>query len=191
MKAGTNKVLRRVFWLLFAVLALLALRAGLAAGPSAGKLAPGRVVVLDDQWTVSVRTKTGTVEYGYLIPEDAGTPLRLCVKSYLAEFEVLLDGEPIYSFEDAYATEGRSQHMVTLPRDAEGKELTVRTGSVRPETATGKQLGSVYLGQENEALIKLLRDNLYALVFLIFSILLGAAMLTAAFRMRGNSSRDI
>ena len=63
-------------------------------------MASDRDVVLNDRWEMTNSEQTGDLEYRCRIPEDTGDTLCLYMKTYLPEFELLLDDEPLYSFSD-------------------------------------------------------------------------------------------
>lgn len=174
-----------------AVLGILALARGLSMDAIDG-LSSGGVIMLNDQWEAAADEGAESVEYRFRIPESAGGPLVLCMKTYLPEFQVLLDGKPVYSFSDAYAMGGRSQHMVRLPLNSRGRTLAVRTGQDSHASAVGQsRMGNACLGAEHEIALKLLRDNLYALIFAVFSLLLGLGSAVAGFWLRKSISADM
>ena len=179
-------------WLILAVLGALALwKARFMAEPAGENLSPAQVILLDDQWEILTQEESGAAEYRYVIPGDADDPLWLCMKSYLPEFRLLLDGDEFYAVSDTYAVGDRSRHMVKLPPNAQGKTLRVQTGNAPAAFAKHDQLGSAYLGEENAVLTWLLQDNLYALVFLIFAVLLSVMILMAALWARKSPSGDL
>lgn len=102
-----------------AILGLLALARGFSMETVDG-LSLGEVITLSDKWEISTNEETGGTEYRFRIPEGAGASLLLYMKTYLPEFRVLLENEPICSFADIHAVQGRSQHMVRLPRNSLG-----------------------------------------------------------------------
>ncbi|MGN1003719.1 MAG: diguanylate cyclase domain-containing protein [Oscillospiraceae bacterium] len=191
MEVRSKKFLYKGCWLILAVLGILALKAGFAAETSVERLSPGRVTMLDGQWEMAVQEETGVWEYRYLISEDADDSLWFCMKTYLPEFQLFLDGEKVYSFSNLSSPGERSQHMIKFSQSAHGKILMIQTRSVNGASAKANQIGSSYLGQKSEVLSILLWDNMYALAFLIFSVLLGVIMLLAAFLVRESPTGDI
>ena len=103
MRMVSKKLLNKGCWLLLAVLGILALGAGFSMEPVGDKLSPAQVTTLDNQWEMLIQGESGATEYRYLIPEDADDSLWLCMKTYLSEFQLLLDGDAFYSFSDTYA----------------------------------------------------------------------------------------
>lgn len=176
-------------WLLFAVLGVLALVKAAGITPGIERLLPGNVTELNDHWQTTVQD--GTAEYRCTVPDEAEGRLRLCMKTYLAEFTLLLDDEPVYEFTDPYGLKGRSQHMLHLPEGAQGKTLILRTPCADPAEATAERLGNLYLGGEDEVFIRLFEDNVHALAFMIFTALLGGGMLAAAYCLRKSIAREI
>lgn len=174
-----------------AVLLFLALLRGLSIKAVDG-LSVGRVVMLNDQWELTADAGMDGVEYSFRILESAGTAQMLCMKTYLPEFQVLLDGETIYSFSDIYAMQGRSQHIIRIPQNSEGKLLVIRIEQSGDARSTGKsQIGNAYLGAEREVALKLLWDNLHALIFAVFALLVGMGTGIAGFWMRKSISADM
>lgn len=171
-----------------AILGILALWVGFTVEPIGNKLSPAQVTSLNNQWDILIQGESGAAEYRYLIPENTDDSLWLYLKTYLQEFQMLLDGDVFYSFSDTYDMGNRSQHIVNLPQNAQGRVLAVWTESTNAASAERNQIGNAYLGEENAVLTKLLGDNLYALIFLIFTILLGAMMLITTLWTRKSSS---
>ena len=65
-----------------------------------------------------------------------------------------------------------------------GKELLLRQGEAEPGKGGAFRLGKTYLGSSEAVYIALLQDNLYALLFLLLSLLLtGLYLLNAIFRL--------
>ena len=155
-------------------------------------MASDRDVVLNDRWEMTNSEQTGDLEYRCRIPEDTGDTLCLYMKTYLPEFELLLDDEPLYSFSDIYAMKGRSQHIVRIPQNAEGKQLVIRANVDSYASFMGQNhIGNTYLGAEHEVVLKLLWDNLYALIFAIFAFLLGTGTLIAACWLRKSLLKEM
>lgn len=185
-----NRKIQYAFRALLLLLGILGLARGLSMPPLAG-LSAGRAAVLNSQWEMAADPQTGITEYRCRIPPDTGGALLLYLKTYLPEFQVLLDGELLYAYPGTDAAQGRSQHIIRLPSDSQEKVLAVRTDS-GSYSATGQgRFGNAFLGEEHEVVIKLLRDNLYALVFTVFALLLGAGVLIAACWLRKGLSREM
>lgn len=185
------KTLCRLGWLVMAVLGAAALAKGFAEESAVERLTPGEVTVLNDRWSVQSPAEAGYVDYAFAIPEETGGALLLSMKTYLPKFQLLLDETPIYTFSDLYGVKGRSQHMIRLPQDAQGKTLVLRVQDTDEYSAGTAQLGNACLGEKDEVLVKLLWDNLYALAFAIFALLLGGGMLAAAVSLKKSLSSDI
>lgn len=182
-----NRGIQYAFRALLLLLGILGLARGLSAPPLEG-LSAGRAAVLNGQWEVAADPQTGIMEYRCRIPPDTGGALLLYLKTYLPEFQVLLDGALLYAYPgDTDAAQGRSQHIVRLPADSREKLLAVRTDSAGGQG----RFGNAFLGEEHEVVIKLLRDNLYALIFTVFALLLGAGVLIAACWLRKGISGEM
>lgn len=176
-----KKLLYRAGWLVLAFLGVLALAAGLKSDPVGEGLSPTRVTLLDNQWEAPLQEESGWTQYRYLISQGGGGSLCLYMKTYLTQFEVLLDGEVVHSFSSPSDKGVRSQHVVQLSPNADGKVLAVRFGTADASSTQKKQVGSAYLGDVDALFSRLLLDNLYALIFLIFAVLAGAMLLIVAF----------
>ena len=137
-------------------------------------LPSGKVIILNGKWELNTGEGSDYMEYRFCIPESADGSLLLCMKTYLTEFQVLLDDEPLYSFSDVYSMQGRSQHMVRIPWNSQGRQIIVQVAQDSYASAKGQdQIGNAYLGEVHGVALQLLRDNLYALIFAIFALLLG------------------
>lgn len=172
-----RKKIRTVGWILAVALAFLALAKAMAMEASVDGLEPGGIVSLGGRWEKSF-WEDGTLEYSYVIDADAGDSLRFVIKTYLSSFDVCLDGEPIYEFEDPYGVKGSSLHVLRLPQQAAGETLSIRVAE--PEKSVGKvNVDNAYVGTESAVLYRFLYENLYALLFGVFMLLLGAGTLGA------------
>lgn len=64
-----------------------------------------------------------------------------------------------------------------------GKELLLRQGEAEPGKGGAFRLGKTYLGSSEAVYIALLQDNLYALLFLLLSLLSAGMLMALAFRL--------
>lgn len=169
--------------LLIAVLSLFSLFQSYGLKSSGKAVWSDSIIQMRGKWAVDFEEEGGDWEYRYKIPEGMDGPLCFSMKAYFQEFQIFLDEEPLYSFSDVYGIQGRSRHLLRLPGDAPGKTLILRAKNV--DFSEGKAgADSASIGRENEVLIMLLLNNLYALVFGVFTFLLGGVSLAAAIFMR-------
>ena len=173
------KTYRRFFWGVLFTLAALALLKSYSAQPPVKRLASGEVVELNDKWEQRWNEEVGRVEYGYTIPESMGNHVSIVMKTYLKGFELLLEGEPFYSFSDIYGVKGGSRFIIRFPDNCAGKEFVLRIDSWE-QSSNRNPVIQAYLGREKEILAKLWQDNMYALLFGVCSFLAGAGLLLMA-----------
>ena len=191
MKLRTQKLQTKTKYVCLAIMAVLGVFA-LAQAYSmeaVASLTPDNILPLDGQWEQV--TDDGCTQYRFRVPDNAGSNLLLCLKTYLEDFQVFLDDASIYAFTDIYGTQGRSLHMIQLPLDSPGKLLTVQARQHDTRAAGIRQIGSAYLGAEHDVTMKLLHDNLYALFFVIFALLLGLGTIAAGRWMRNSISKKM
>lgn len=170
-------------WLFLIILGTAALVKGYAIQPSIEEFWPGDTGMADVRWEKSYREDQEILEYRYRICENGDKTLRLCIKTYLPEFQVYLDDTEIYSFSDAYAVKGSSQHLIRIPRGSSGKTLIVRMDNSHSNERQ-IHMESAWIGEENEVLVRLLIDNLYAVIFGVLTCLMGTVNLVAVIRIR-------
>ena len=163
-------------WILLALLSISALIKAYSAVSYMEPLSYGRVDMVNGKWEITEDAQ-GQLRYRYLIGEEEKGTLRFCMKTYLPEFQLFLDGKEIYSFSDRKGTEGRSLHTLRLPEGAQGKELMIQTKKTKDFMGKSKDLGKTYLGEESEVVIRLFWDNSYALLFGVIAALASLIML--------------
>ncbi|MCB7318349.1 diguanylate cyclase [Lacrimispora sp. 210928-DFI.3.58] len=171
------------------VLALLAVCKGYTVHPPVEMLASGTVTELNDKWEQSWDEDSRSMDYCYTIPESLKGDVSFVMKSYLRSFELLLDGEAFYSFQDVYGVKGGSRFVVKLPADCAGGRFVL---SVKTDGQSYGQYPVIYayLGREKEVLGKLWRDNMYALLFGACSFVAGTGLLMLASYLKRNRQRD-
>lgn len=160
----------RGLWILFAILGLAAWIKASCVPSSTISWSSDKLILLNDKWEIH-EIQGNMLEYRYLIPEDNFGALRLCMKTYMPEFQVFLEEEKIYSFSDQNGIQGKNLHLISLPEKALGKEVIVRVKKTRMYPGKFRDLGKGYLGEEDKVLIKMFRDHLYALIFSFFAFL--------------------
>lgn len=179
-------------WLgiLIGLLGLAVLLKGYEIQPVEGAGRPGSILMLNGRWEEYDAQDGSGSEFRYVIPEDTEGTLCFSMKSYLQKFQIFLDGEQIYSFEDIYGVKGEKRHLVRLPEDAPGKMLSIKVDNGNPASGA-REVNDACLGEESEVMIRLLLKNLYALVFGTVAFLLGGLCLTARSFMREKLSAEM
>ncbi|MDO4329809.1 MAG: GGDEF domain-containing protein [Lachnospiraceae bacterium] len=173
-----------IFLGILIVLGILALRKSYSAQPPVDRLISGTVIELNDKWERNWNEEEQSIEYCYVIPETWKESASFVMKSYLREFELLLNGERFYSFSDHYGVKGGSRFVVTLPEGCFGKQFVLR---VKGQSDSQNPVILAYLGGAKEMAAKLWQDNMYALLFGVCSFLAGTGLcLMAAYLKRHN-----
>lgn len=157
--------LRKILYIVLTGLFLLAFAQGFTIGPVAKILSSEKQIVKQSQW-ITNHFQMGRQRadiYSIQIPETLGNELVLCVKSYNADLEVLLDGEQIYTYQHEFGEHGICWKWIELPENVAGKELILRE---RYQSIWEDPLVSenIYLGNQNTVFVKLLKDDLFALI---------------------------
>lgn len=115
-----------------------------------------------------------------MVPESMNDNICLVMKTYLREFQLLLDGEQFYDFQDFYGVKGGSRFSVKIPGGCAGKKFTLRT-SVSEWSSGRAPVIYAYLGAEGEVFARLLWENFYALLFGIGSFLMVTILLILSY----------
>ena len=68
------------------------------------------------------------------IPDDAPADAHLVFRSYLGEFSLFVEQQPVYVFDDGGARERMSVHVVALPPHSAGKRLYARVPNPMDDT---------------------------------------------------------
>lgn len=166
-------------WLLLFILGIAALVKGYAIDSPIEDLWSESSIMLNGSWEKTYKENQWIVEYQYTIEESQDETLFLCFKTYLPEFEVYLDDDRIYSFSDRYGMKGGSQHLIRIPEGSHGKTITLTVENAE-KYEKWIDVDLAWIGEEKEALFKLLADNLYALIFSVFIFLMGIVSLIVA-----------
>lgn len=182
-------IVKRSCWILLAVLGVLAAVKGFAVPSSVENQKRDGLVEIHQVWEKYLAEDGSVLEYRYRIREDAEEDEWLCMKTYLEEFRIYLDGVVLYDYSDIYGMNGGSQHIIRLPEDCAGQNMVIRV--MNPDNRAKNLSIKAYLGSENEIWQKLFWNNMYALVFGIFMLLLGATALVAARFFRKSAVKDM
>lgn len=139
------------------------------------------IIMLKNQWSVVYHQDQNHsyCEYMYMIPENAGAHLMLSIESYWASMDIYLDNQKIYSYNDENQNKGVARQWVELADHAAGKKLSIRSSSYEKNLLQSLN-GHTYLGDKGAVYVQFFNDNLYALIFAIFSIMLSGIVFLSA-----------
>ena len=171
-----KKVIRYALWALIILFCIPILENGLSMANVEGLHMNG-VVSMDGQWATEYDAQTGVTTYSAYIPECTETRL-FCIMTRMPTFQVLLDGETIYTFSDSFFKRGFSAHTIRIPVGAQEMLLSVTV----PQSDSLGQIGSMnnwssYYGTDEQVALHLIKTNLYALVFSPIAIFIGLSMI--------------
>ena len=168
-------------WFLLIILIILALEKGFLIQSSVANMNASDIIVLNDKWEKEWTEDHKILEYHYQIPSDVEDSLKLSVKTYVSEFSIYLDNEIICNYSNKFGTNGGGQYMVQLPADAAGKMLIFRVE--KQDKGNANLIDNAYLGSNDAILFKLLCENLYALFFGVFTLIVGMVILFVEYYM--------
>lgn len=186
--------MRAAICIVFAVLGIFAVNIGIGIEPSVDSRDVERSFRIDQLWEQYASQDGSVLEYRFRINESGGDrwmeeeTLWLSMKTYLEEFDIYLGDRMICQFSDIYGIKGGSQHMVRLPSDAAGQELVIRVQE--PERLDKTPGIKAYLGTEYSIWTRLLKSNLYALIFGVFMAFLCLANLICSVFFSKGASRE-
>ena len=161
-----RKVIRYALWALVILLSIPAVMSGLSMA-DVERLQVNGVVSMDEQWTTECDAQTGAMTYSAHVEESTESRL-FCIKTRMSAFQVLLDGEAIYTFSDPFFRRGSNVHTVRIPAASQGMLLSVSV----PQDVQ-KTNWSSYIGTDEQVALHLIRTNLYALIFTPLAICIG------------------
>ena len=168
------------------------------------------LVQLDDGWTVTHADRTYTPEQ--LSLADIGIanigdvitltrtldkydidPVTIHFRSILSTVDVLLDGEPIYSYGWDYVDKKqmlpKKQHFVLLPKDYPGKELTIIITPQENEAFSG--ISPIILGYIEDIARNISQSNRLALFIAVFLVMFGYMMIVISPILMYRGSHDL
>lgn len=176
--------------LLTALLAAAAIFGALVRAPAGTGVPQGMLVRIDSQASeADAQGGTGRVNYTCSIPSDhPGGQLFVYIQSYWNDFEVSCGGQTILThsigMRDGYS------HLVALGKTEPQQEVVV---SFEPGSSAAGAVrhGSIlYIGDQNGIYSKILRDNIYALLYLLLTLLLSAAIVCMVHALRGTMPKS-
>lgn len=132
---------------------------------------------MNDKWSAVYRdaSEEEIIGYSCVIPENFTERLVFSIDIYWSALRVYLDEKEIYHYEDRYREKGTAMHWIDLPAGSEGRTLTLRPehyDRLFVQTVKGKSS----LGARDAVLYHFLQDNLYALIFGVFTLLTSAVL---------------
>lgn len=178
--------------ILLLVLVAAALLEGLRMPPVNSKWPQDKVIMImkEGQKIINTGDDTSWGEVSYDIPKDCKSGLILSTESFWCNFQVLLNGEELFFYEDIYEEQGTNRQWIRLPDDASGKVLTLKMWG-RENVVVQMMKGNIYLGDSGTVLYQFFRDNLYALVFGIVALILTCVLLGSSLYLRYKSPDSV
>ena len=169
------KQFRRFLWALLLIGMALAIYSSAVGETAPEKINWGGAEPAAGSWA---RT-ADAMEFSY--PMDAaGDEPTILLRSEWQKYQVLVDGNAVYT---ASSERNGAFHLFRLPS---GQELTVRFLDCAPGSGAESAVlqSQVYFGSRSGIQWMILRENLYAVVFSGFALVLGIACLLAAYGMQ-------
>lgn len=141
--------------------------------PGNGRIPAGEIKQLNDQWEKVMQTDgIGQYsEYEYVIPENSGGNLVFSMENSWTSVNLFLDGREFYFYEDTYKELGAKKLWIELPENSSGKIFTMRIIG-RNSSAERVMKSPMYLGEKDAVFLAVLKDNFYALLFFICTLIL-------------------
>ncbi|MDO4306614.1 MAG: diguanylate cyclase [Eubacteriales bacterium] len=185
-----NKHCKIIVVILLLSVVVAALLRGFAVPSVNSEWSSDEVIMLKGKWNQKSCSDDSVWEGDYRIPEGCGNNLVLSLESFWCSFQVLLDGEELYSYEDAHEVKGTNRQWIQLPDKAAGETLTLRLWG-RKELAEQTMKGNTYLGEKGAVFYQFFKDNLYALILGVEALLLSCVLLLYSIYLRHHSTGSI
>lgn len=169
------KQFRRFLWALLLIGMAIAIYSSAVGETAPEKINWGGAEPAAGSWT---RT-ADAMEFSYPMDAARDEPTIL-LRSAWQKYQVLVDGNVVYT---ASSERNGAFHLFRLPQ---GQELTVRFLDCAPGSGAESAVlqSQVYFGSRSGIQWMILRENLYAVLFSGFALVLGIACLLAAYCMQ-------
>lgn len=156
-----NSRIRKLGYILVTGLILAALLHSLFVRPVKTLTLSEKRIVDMDKWETETFQVDGKLidMYSIRVPESIGNELVLCMKSYHAVIDVLLDGRWLYSFQNDYGERGICWKWIELPPDAAGQKLVLQMcyeNLIRDPLIAE----NIYLGDRNTVFLEIVKSEL-------------------------------
>ena len=180
------KKIKSVFVILIIILMATSLHLSLKTHTDSQKVFSGTVFVPDGNWTVKSEKEKSLIEYTCQISQKKknGSKL-LLLRTFWKKYEVLVDKKVIYKVGSSHEA---SIHLLNLP---EGKKLTIRFLGAKAKDKSLVEKAEICIGNENGFYRKIIKENLYAVIFGVASLILGLISLGIGIYMRTAWSKNI
>ena len=180
------KKIKSVFVILIIILMATSLHLSLKTHTDSQKVFSGTVFVPDGNWTVKSEKEKSLIEYTCQISrkKKSGREL-LLLRTFWKKYEVLVDKKVIYKVGSSHEA---SIHLLNLP---EGKKLTIRFLGAKAKDKSLVKKAEICIGNKNGFYRKIIKENLYAVIFGVASLILGLISLGIGIYMRTAWSENI
>lgn len=184
--------IQNTLYIVLLCLLLLALLHAFKIEPLAVIQSSEKQIASSEFWKLeSQETADGVTDtYSCRIADVTEGETVLSLKSYNADIDVFLDGESIYAYHDKKGEHGVCWKWIELPEDANGKELTLQVSHSR----TWKKqvdLRNILIGDKNAIFLRILKEDVFALIIGSMNILLGLMMYFATWLIRERLLRNV
>lgn len=188
IKHNKIRIILHIAAALFLVLLLASLVKGWLISPAPGKFPDAKTLAEDVVW--EERQAEGDYrEYTYTIPNTYSGEMVLSMENCWTTMEILLDDRIIYAYEDKYYEGGISRHWINLSQADRGKTVVLRLSGLK-ELVERTAAGNAYLGAKDAVFIRFFKENLYALLFGVFTLLLSIVVICAGLVFRKKITPD-
>lgn len=141
---------------------------------------------LSGDWDTIPWKEGYAVTYTSSLPEGlAGQERVMMLQSHWKDYEILVDGTEVYA---AQGERTGASHLFSLP---EGDILTIRFLCDDPSALFSARQARIYAGDKAGIYSMLARDNLYALLFAVVTLFLGAICICTGVYMRSIKSEEL
>lgn len=180
------KKLKSVFVILIIILIAASLHLSLKTYTDSQKVFSGTVFVPDGNWTLKSEKEKSLIEYTCQISQKKkNVSGLLLLKTFWKKYEVLVDKKVIYKVESSHEA---SIHLLNLP---EGKKLTIRFLGAEAKDKSLVKKAEICIGNKNGFYRKIIKGNLYAVIFGVASLILGLISFGVGIYMRTAWSENI
>ncbi len=178
------KYIKRLLLIVMIVLIAVVLHISIKEDIDPGKAFSENVQGQEGTWSVDHKNGELEAAYRYKIPAEDGREWVLQLQSHWSAYDISVDGENIYHID---SDRKGAIHLFKIPA---GKNLVIRFRNVDEHSKNAVMQSKMYLGDSENVYTSILRKNLYAVIFMVLSVIVGVISLWAGIYMKKVWAKD-
>lgn len=178
------KYIKKLLLIIMLILMAVILRISIKEDITPGNAFAGNTEIPAGTWSAENKKGELYLEYRYKIPDKTTEEWVLQLQSHWPAYEISVDGNIIYR---ADSDRKGAIHLFRIPY---GKELSVHFINADEHSKNAIMQSKLYLGDSELVYSSIIRKNLYAVIFMILSVIVGVISLCVGIYMKKVWTKD-